>query len=196
MLRSRWTVLALVPVVVGIALLAPLTAQEDRGEKAPSGPKGKPGPKEASPAMKPVTLDAAQTVLKAARMKAEQLHVRMNIAVVDDGANLVAFARMDGAWLGSIEIAQNKAYTARAFDLSTKELAAKSQPGKPLFGISHGGRIVIFAGGIPLKADGHVVGAIGVSGGTPDQDHEVAQAGAASFVPGGKTGEPRDRTDQ
>ena len=134
-----------------------------------------------------VTLSAAHTVVEAARAKAEEIGVPMNIAVVDDGGNLVAFARMDGAWLGSIEIAQDKAYTARAFDISTRELAEKSQPGQPLFGIAqtHRGRVIIFAGGIPLRAHGQVVGAIGVSGGTPDQDHEVAEAGAAAFVPGG-----------
>src|SRR3954465_2322230 len=141
----------------------------------------------AAPA-KPVTLNAALAVVEAARRRAEKVGVPMNIAVVDDGANLVAFMRMDGAWLGSIEIAQDKAYTARAFDISTKELASMSQPGKPLFGIAetHRGRVIIFAGGIPLKADGRVVGAVGVSGGTPDQDHDVAEAGAAAFVPGAK----------
>ena len=135
---------------------------------------------------KPVTLDAATAVLAAARRRAEKFGVAMNIAVVDDGGNLVAFARMDGAWLGSIEIAQDKAWTARAFDISTKELASMSQPKQPLFGIAetHRGRVIIFGGGIPLKAGGRVVGAVGVSGGTPDQDHEVAESGAAAFVPG------------
>ena len=135
---------------------------------------------------RPVTLNAALAVIEAARKKAEKLGVMMNIAVVDDGGNLVAFARMDGAWLGSIEIAQDKAWTARAFDISTKELASMSQPKQPLFGIAetHRGRVIIFAGGIPLKAGGRVVGAVGASGGTPDQDHEVAEAGAAAFAPG------------
>ena len=139
---------------------------------------------------KTVTLDAALAVLGAARKKATDVGVAMNIAVVDDGGNLVAFSRMDGAWLGSIEIAQDKAWTARAFDISTKELADMSQPKQPLFGIAetHRGRVIIFAGGIPLKAGSQVVGAVGVSGGTPDQDHEVAEAGAAAFVPGTKTG--------
>ncbi len=143
---------------------------------------------ESSVLARPVTLNAALAVIEAARKRAEKIGVAMNIAVVDDGANLVAFMRMDGAWLGSIEIAQDKAYTARAFDISTKELASMSQPGEPLFGIAqtHRGRVIIFAGGIPLKADGQVVGAVGVSGGTPDQDHDVAEAGAAAFVPGDK----------
>lgn len=134
---------------------------------------------------KQVTLASALTMIEAARAKAVKLGVPMNIAIVDAGANLVAFARMDGAWLGSIGIAQDKAFTARAFDITTKELAKMSQPGEPLFGItaSNENRVVIFAGGIPLKADGRVVGAIGASGGKPTQDHEVAEAGAAAFVP-------------
>jgi uncharacterized protein GlcG (DUF336 family) len=133
-----------------------------------------------------VTVAAAQAVIEAARRHAEKIAVPSCIAVVDAGANLVAFIRMDGAWLGSIDIAQDKAFTARAFDMPTKELAKLSQPGQPLFGISasNEGRVVIFAGGIPLKADGRVVGAVGSSGGTPDQDHEVAEAGVVAFVPG------------
>jgi uncharacterized protein GlcG (DUF336 family) len=107
----------------------------------------------------------------------------MNIAVVDEGNNLTAFARMDGAWLGSIDIAQNKAYTARSFDMSTKDLAPLCQPNQPLFGIhaSNQGRLIIFAGGIPLEAGGQVVGAIGVSGGSVEQDQDVAEAGVAAF---------------
>jgi len=90
---------------------------------------------------------------------------------------------MDGAWLGSIDISINKAFTSRAFDISTKDLATHSQPGKDFFGIhaSNGGRIMIFAGGIPLRREGKVVGAIGVSGGSGEQDHSVAEAGAAAF---------------
>jgi uncharacterized protein GlcG (DUF336 family) len=108
----------------------------------------------------------------------------MNIAVVDEGDNLVAFERMDGAWLGSIDIAQGKAYTARAFNLSTKDLAPLCQPGEPLFGLqaSNGGRLVIFAGGIPLERAGEVIGAIGVSGGSVEQDQTVAEAGADAFA--------------
>jgi uncharacterized protein GlcG (DUF336 family) len=139
---------------------------------------------------KSVTLAAAQAVIEAGRKHAEKISVPMNIAVVDVGANLVAFLRMDGSWLGSIDIAQDKAFTARAFDMTTNELSKMSQPGEPLFGIdsSNDGRVVIFAGGIPLEADGKVIGAVGVSGGRPDQDHEVAEAGAAAFVPGEERG--------
>ncbi len=119
----------------------------------------------------------------AARAKAQEIGVLMNIAVVDEGNNLLAFARMPGAWLGSIDIAQGKAFTARAFDMPTKDLGEASQPGKPLFGIhaSNHGKIIIFAGGIPLKDGDKVVGAIGVSGGTVEQDQEVAEAGVAAF---------------
>jgi uncharacterized protein GlcG (DUF336 family) len=132
---------------------------------------------------KTVTLSAAQAVVEAARKKAEEIGVPMDIAVVDEGNNLTAFARMDGAWLGSIDIAQNKAYTARSFDMSTKDLAPLCQPNQPLYGIeaSNQGRLIVFAGGIPLEADGKVVGAIGVSGGSVEQDHEVAEAGVAAF---------------
>lgn len=141
------------------------------------------GGKETQPAAQGVTLERATAVVAAARQKAEEIGVPMNIAVVDAGNNLTAFARMDGAWLGSIDIAQGKAYTARAFDMETKTLGQASQPGEPLFGIhaSNGGRIIIFAGGIPLKDGDAVVGAIGVSGGTVEQDQEVAEAGAAAF---------------
>ena len=107
----------------------------------------------------------------------------MNIAVADEGGNLVSHVRMDGAWMGSIDISINKAFTSRAFDIATKDLAAHSQSGGQFSGIhvSNHGRIMIFAGGIPLKRDGKVVGAIGVSGGSGEQDHAVAEAGAAAF---------------
>lgn len=130
-----------------------------------------------------ITLRTAEAVVHAARAKADEIGVPMNIAVVDEGNNLTAFARMDGAWLGSIDIAQSKAYTARAFDMETRELAPLAQPGGPLYGIEAGndGRVIVFAGGIPLTVGGRIVGAIGVSGGTVDQDQEVAEAGVAAF---------------
>jgi uncharacterized protein GlcG (DUF336 family) len=130
-----------------------------------------------------MTLEAAQAVVEAAKAKAAEIGVPMNIAVVDEGMNLTAFARMDGAWLGSIDIAQNKAYTARAFNMATRDLAPLCQSGQPLFGIhaSNHGRLIIFAGGIPLKKGEQVVGAVGVSGGSVEQDHEVAEAGVAAF---------------
>lgn len=130
-----------------------------------------------------VSLDSAEAIIAAARQRAQEIGVPMNVAVVDDGNNLVGFARMDGAWLGSIDIAMSKAYTARAFDMSTKDLFPLAQPGQPLYGItaSNDGRIIVFPGGIPLKADGTVVGAVGVSGGQVDEDQQVAEAGAAAF---------------
>lgn len=133
---------------------------------------------------KTVTLDAAQKVVDGARAKADEIGVPMNIAVVDAGNNLTAFVRQDGAWLGSIEIAKDKAFTARAFDISTAELADVAQPGGPLYGIavSNEGRVIVFPGGIPLKQGEEIVGAIGVSGGEVDQDHAVAEAGAAALA--------------
>jgi uncharacterized protein GlcG (DUF336 family) len=130
-----------------------------------------------------ITLNDARSIIAAAEKKAEAIGQPMNIAIADAGGNLIAHVRMDGAWLGSIDISIKKAYTARAFDIATKDLATHSQSGGQFFGIhaSNDGRIMIFAGGIPLKKDGKVVGAIGVSGGSGDQDHAVAEAGAASF---------------
>ena len=130
-----------------------------------------------------VTLEDARRIIAAAEKKASEIGQPMNIAVADEGGNLVAHARMDGAWLGSIDISINKAYTARAFDIATKDLADNAQPGQQFYGIhaSNGGRIMIFAGGIPLKQNGRVVGAIGVSGGSGEQDQTVAEAGAAAF---------------
>ena len=108
----------------------------------------------------------------------------MNIAVVDAGGNLVSHVRMDGAWIGSIDISINKAFTARAFDISTADLSENSQPGQQFYGIqnSNHGRIMIFAGGVPLRRNGMVIGAIGVSGGSGSQDQEVATAGALAIV--------------
>jgi uncharacterized protein GlcG (DUF336 family) len=130
-----------------------------------------------------VTLERAKKVIAAAEKKAAEIGQPMNIAVVDAGANLVAFSRMDNAWLGSIDIAINKAFTSRAFDITTGDLAKPSQPGEQFFGIhvSNHGRVMIFAGGIPLKENGKVVGAIGVSGGSGEQDQTVAEAGASAL---------------
>ena len=131
-----------------------------------------------------ITLKDARKIIAAAESKAVEIGQPMNIAVADSGGNLIANVRMDGAWLGSIDISIKKAYTSRAFDISTKDLAEHSQSGGQFFGIhaSNDGRIMIFAGGIPLKHDGKVVGAIGVSGGSGEQDHAVAEAGAAVFA--------------
>lgn len=133
--------------------------------------------------MTPLTLADARTVIAAAEAKAEEIGQPMNIAVVDAGGNLLAHVRMDGAWLGSVDISINKAWTSRAFDITTKDLAENSQPGDDFYGInaSNKGKVMIFAGGIPLTRDGEVVGAVGVSGGIGEQDQAVAEAGAASF---------------
>jgi uncharacterized protein GlcG (DUF336 family) len=130
-----------------------------------------------------VNLADARRVIAAAEKKAQEIGQPMNIAVADEGGNIVAHVRMDGAWIGSIDISMKKAYTSRAFDIATKDLATHSQSGGQFFGIhaSNDGKIMIFAGGIPLKRDGKVVGAVGVSGGSGEQDHSVAEAGAAAF---------------
>jgi uncharacterized protein GlcG (DUF336 family) len=130
-----------------------------------------------------VKLEDARRIIAAAEKKATEIGQPMNIAVADAGGNLVAHVRMDGAWLGSIDISIKKAFTARAFDISTKDLAVHSQSDGQFFGIhaSNDGKIMIFAGGIPLKRDGKVVGAIGVSGGMGAQDQAVAEAGAAAY---------------
>jgi len=130
-----------------------------------------------------LTLNEARRIIAAAEEKAAAISQPMNIAVADAGGNLIAHVRMDGAWLGSIDISIKKAYTSRAFDIATKDLAEHSQSGGQFFGIhaSNSGKIMIFAGGIPLKIDSEVVGAIGVSGGSGEQDHAVAEAGAAAL---------------
>jgi uncharacterized protein GlcG (DUF336 family) len=130
-----------------------------------------------------ITLADARRVIAAAEKKAAEIGQPMNIAVVDQGGNLVAHVRMDNAWIGSVDISINKAWTSRAFDITTKQLAEFSQSGDQFFGIhaSNHGRVMIFAGGIPLKRGDQVVGAIGVSGGTGKQDHSVAEAGAEAF---------------
>lgn len=130
-----------------------------------------------------ITLAEAKNVVAAAESKAHEIGMPMNIAIVDSGGNLLFFQRMEKAWLGSIDIAINKAWTARAFDIETKALSELSQPDDQFFGIhtSNNGRVMIFAGGIPLKRDGQIVGAIGVSGGMGKQDQAVAEAGAKSF---------------
>jgi uncharacterized protein GlcG (DUF336 family) len=128
-------------------------------------------------------LEDTRRVIAAAEKKAVEIGQPMNIVVADEGGNLVAHVRMDNAWIGSIDIAQKKAFTARAFDISTKDLAEHSQSGGQFFGIhaSNDGRIMIFAGGIPLKKDEKVAGAIGASGGSGEQDHAVAEARLKAF---------------
>ncbi|MGZ8376219.1 MAG: GlcG/HbpS family heme-binding protein [Gemmatirosa sp.] len=130
-----------------------------------------------------ITLADARRIIAAAEKEADGQGQPMNVAVVDAGGNLVAHVRMDGAWMGSVDISIKKAWTSRAFDVDTKSLSKLTQPGQDFYGIhaSNDGRVMIFAGGIPLKRDGKVVGAIGVSGGSGKQDHAVAEAGANAF---------------
>lgn len=126
-----------------------------------------------------ITLQQAEKAIAASKKKADELDLKMNMAVVDGGAHLKAFTRQDGAWLGSIDIAIKKAKTARYFDMNTGEIGKLSQPGGSLYNIEHSNDgLISFPGGIPIKnKEGEVTGAIGVSGSTVDNDHEVAQAG-------------------
>jgi uncharacterized protein GlcG (DUF336 family) len=130
-----------------------------------------------------LNLAEARNIIAAGEQKATELRIPYNIAVVDAGGGLVAHERMDGAWLGSVDIAIDKAWTARAFDLSTEELARFTQSGQPGFGVNttNGSRVVIFGGGIPIKVAGAVIGAVGASGGSVEDDIAVARAAAAGF---------------
>jgi uncharacterized protein GlcG (DUF336 family) len=130
-----------------------------------------------------ITLEAAETIIQAAQEKAKQLDIQEDIAVVDSSGTLKAFVRMDGAWLGSIDIAIRKARTARYFDMGTAEIGKMSQPGMSIYGVelSNGG-LISFGGGLPLKdVDGAVIGAIGVSGSSVENDVAVAEAAAAAY---------------
>lgn len=129
-----------------------------------------------------ITNEQAWAAIEAAQDKSRELGVAMNIAIVDAGANLKAFARMDGAWLGSIDISIKKAKTARFFNMNTGEIGKLSQPGGALYNIEHSnGGLITFPGGVPLRnATGEITGAIGVSGSTVEDDHVVAMAGAAT----------------
>ena len=133
--------------------------------------------------MADITMAQAQAVLKAALTKAEGSNTKMDIAVVDAGANLKAFIRMDEAWIGSIDIAIRKARTARFFNMPTGEIGKLSQPGGPLYNIEHSNDgLITFPGGIPLKnSKGKIIGAIGVSGSSVENDHLVAEAGATAI---------------
>ena len=130
-----------------------------------------------------ITLSQAEQLISAAKEKALAIDCKMNIAVVDAGANLVAFVRMDGAWLGSLDISIKKAKTARFFDMNSGEIGKLSQPGGSLYNIEHSnGGLITFPGGVLVKnADGEIIGAIGVSGSAVENDHAVAEAGAAAI---------------
>jgi len=132
--------------------------------------------------MSDITMSQANAAVEAARSKSGEIDTKMNIAIVDAGGNLTAFVRMDGAWLGSIDIAIKKARTARYFDMNTGDIGNLSQPGGPLFNIEHSnGGLITFPGGIPIRQGNTIIGAIGVSGSSVENDHTVAAAGAASI---------------
>ncbi|CAL2080798.1 Uncharacterized 15.0 kDa protein in dhaT-dhaS intergenic region [Tenacibaculum dicentrarchi] len=130
-----------------------------------------------------ITLQQAEKIIVAAKAKSIEIDTKMNIAVVDAGANLVAFARMDGAWLGSLDISIKKAKTARFFDMNTGIIGELSQPGQPLYNIEHSNNgLITFPGGVPVKDEnGTIIGAIGVSGSSVENDHRVAEAGARAI---------------
>ncbi|MDC3388101.1 heme-binding protein [Flavobacteriaceae bacterium] len=130
-----------------------------------------------------ITLAQAEKIIAVAQEKSVAIDTKMNIAIVDAGANLVAFARMDGAWLGSLDISIKKAKTARFFDMNTGIIGELSQPGAPLFNIEHSNNgLITFPGGVPIKdAEGNVIGAIGVSGSSVENDHTVAESGALAI---------------
>ena len=130
-----------------------------------------------------ITLSQAEKAIVAAKEKSTAIETKMNIAIVDAGANLVAFGRMDGAWLGSLDISIKKAKTARYFDMNTGVIGELSQPGQPLFNIEHSNNgLITFPGGVPIKnASGEIIGAIGVSGSSVENDHAVAEAGASAI---------------
>ncbi|TXD84067.1 heme-binding protein [Subsaximicrobium wynnwilliamsii] len=130
-----------------------------------------------------ITLKQAQAIIEKAKAKALEIDTKMNISVVDAGANQVAFVRMDGAWLGSADIALKKAKTARFFDMPSGEIGKLAQPGGSLYNIEHSnGGLISFPGGIPLKnKDGDIIGAIGVSGSSVENDHTVAKAGTEAL---------------
>jgi uncharacterized protein GlcG (DUF336 family) len=170
------------------ACVAPLIAQQNKGTQNQQDQNAQQAQarEQANPNANDITLDQAHAAVEAAAKKAQEINTKMDICVVDAGGNLKAFARMDGAWLGSIDIAIKKAKTARFFDMNTGDIGKLSQPGQPLYQIevSNGG-LITFPGGIPIKNhQGTVIGAIGVSGSTVENDHTVAQAGATSALSG------------
>jgi uncharacterized protein GlcG (DUF336 family) len=181
--NNRRSFFALGAVVIAAACVAPLVAQQQGDDQAQQAAQqsGATNPND-------ITLDQAHAALEAAAKKAQEINTKMDICVVDAGGNLKAFARMDGAWIGSIDISIKKAKTARFFDMNTGEIGKLSQPGGPLYGIEHSnGGLITFPGGVPIKnQQGTVIGAIGVSGSTVENDHTVAMAGAQAAPKGSK----------
>jgi len=178
-LARRLTVitLALITALLGLAVLAPATRAVMPSDGVPQDAAMGTQPP-AALSVSDVSLMQAHVALEAAYEKAKSMNLAMDVAIVDAGGNLKAFIRMDGAWLGSIDIAIKKARTARYFDMPTGEIGKLSQPGGPLYNIEHSnGGLITFPGGLPIKnAQGQVIGAVGVSGSTVENDHTVAQA--------------------
>ena len=137
-------------------------------------------------------------MLDAGEAKAAAIGVAYNIAVVDAGGALLAFSRQDGALIGSIELAIGKAITARIFDTRTADLATMAQPGAPLYGIqqTNDGKVVIFGGGLPIVIGSEIVGAVGASAGTVEQDIAVAEAAAAAVAETTKSVTPDQQGDR
>lgn len=130
-----------------------------------------------------ITLEVAKVLIHAAELRARELGIAEVIAIVDDGGNFVASHRMDHAWLASVDIAHNKAWTAVALKMPTASLAPLAVPSGELYGINttNHGRVVVFGGGIPLSFEGRIVGAVGVSGSNVANDIEVSKAAVRAF---------------
>ncbi|MDK4717309.1 heme-binding protein [Rhizobium sp. CNPSo 4039] len=130
-----------------------------------------------------IELAAARDMIAAAEARAAEIGVRASIVVLDHGGDLVAMARMDGAWAGAFDLAMGKARTSRAFEAPSSAFVPLIQPGQPLFSVSSvgSGQYVILPGGVPLLLDGRLAGAVGVSGGTPDHDADIAEAAASAI---------------
>src|SRR5260370_27137525 len=160
---------------MGNVWVRPMVIENADGRQDRTGSKRRKGGIE----MSTVNLEQARSIIAGAEEKAKSIGCPQNIAVVDAGGNLIAHARMDGARIGATDIAINKAWTARAFNMETSELSRYSQPGGPFYGIhvSNHGHVIIFAGGIPIPQNGEIVGAIGVSGGPQEQDTRWAPGG-------------------
>lgn len=179
--RKIWAISMIAAGVglIGLQAAHLRAADEPQAQKAADAQPGQPQPGQ-SLTVQDLSLDQAHAIIAAAVKKAQEINVKEDIAVVDAGGNLKGFARMDGAWLGSIDIAIKKAKTSRYFDMPTGEIGKLSQPGGPLYNIevSNGG-LISFPGGLPIKSNGQIIGAIGASGSTVQNDHTIAEAGAA-----------------
>lgn len=127
--------------------------------------------------------EQARQALDAALAKAREIGSPSSVAIVDAGRELLAFARQDNALLASTEISAGKAYTACSMKMATKDIGPLTQPGQPLYGLEHTHQrpLITFGGGRPLEIGGEIVGAVGVAGGTVDQDDEIAAAAAAAL---------------